>query len=138
MTDDSPEGEIEIVARLTKRQAGRLADILKRAAKYEESLEDARQFRAIAHQIKAKGGTPFNHTQPVCRPLEDDAIALQRVLRGEEPFPVLSLDDAKRAFLILDSRKTARQIAELLHVSYRTVFRWRRDRRNGKWKEPDD
>lgn len=130
--------EIEITIVVTRRQAGRLAAVLKRAAKKEPDSETAWKFREILFQIKEKGGIPYWPTKPVSRPPDDDEVALRRVIRGEEPYPVLSHADAHRALLALTGKVSVREIGDRLFVSDGTVRRWRRERQSGKRTESDD
>lgn len=123
---------------VTERQAGRLAQILRRAAETEPNPEDAAKFRDIVYMIRDKGGTPYRHKRPVRRPIENDEVAVQRVLKGEHPYPVLSRADARHVFAVMDKQgKSARDIAECLYVDRATITRWRRERRTGQWKVTD-
>lgn len=51
---------------------------------------------------------------------------MEQVLRGEMPFPVLSVKDVHTVYPLLEAKGLgARDIAERLWISYRTVVRWR-------------
>lgn len=118
----------------SERQAKRLIEILRQAAITEEHAEDAEKFRDVAQQLVTKSGTLHTYRRWVPRPKEDDPVAVERVLRGEHPLPVLSHADARKVFMVLDAEgKSARAIAGLLHVCAETIHRWRSQRRNGEW-----
>lgn len=119
---------------LTMYQSIRLTQILRNAAEHELDEDTVKEFRRIARLIVQNSGGPYAYKQRIKRPKDDDEVAVQRVLRGERPFPVLSHADARRVFVELNQRgKTARFIAECLYVDRATITRWRRERRKGKW-----
>jgi FixJ family two-component response regulator len=61
---------------------------------------------------------------------EVDEMAVDRVVRGSYPYPVLSESDLPVAWRRLEADgKSARQIAVRLHVATRTVTRWRKRER---------
>lgn len=113
---------------LTLTEARRMAHILRRAAEQEEDTDIARKLRTVAYQIVERGeGKLHVHKRPAQRPADNDAEAVGRVLRGEQPYPVLSEEDKKTAWRRLEERGvSASEIGRRLHVNARTVSRWRR------------
>jgi hypothetical protein len=62
-----------------------------------------------------------------------DEFDIDQVVNGSPPYPVLSESDLHTAWLLLEEKgKSARQIAERLHVAVRTVTRWRKRKREGR------
>jgi DNA-directed RNA polymerase specialized sigma24 family protein len=118
----------------SERQAWRLIEILRQAAITEEHVEDADKWRDVAKQLVEKSNYPRTYRRWMQRPKEDDPVAVKRVLKNDHPLPVLSHTDARKVFMLLDAEgKSAREIAERLHVGARTIVHWRRQRRNGEW-----
>lgn len=74
----------------------------------------------------------------VRRPKDDDEVAVDLVVNGYPPYPVLSRADARRALIRLKKKDlSVPQMAERLHASPRTINYWLRDLREGKWKETE-
>jgi transposase-like protein len=62
----------------------------------------------------------------------ESVIDRESVINGSWPYPVLSQPDCMMVWLELEERGlSARQIADRLHVSSRTVVRWRKRKREG-------
>lgn len=117
-----------------KRQAIRLVQVLRAAADKEPLREDRDKFRDIARRLTEKSGGPYVWKRRIKRPRDDDEIAVQRVLAGDRPYPVLSPADARCVFMHMDARgASAREIANRLYCDQATITRWRRERRQGKW-----
>lgn len=134
MTEDENEQSeiITIEAHLSHAQGGRLVAILRAAAEIETLPYYSKKWREMAEDIiDNSDGELRMHRRPVRRPKDDDEVALNRVIKGEEPYPVLSRADARRAFVALTDEYSARELAYRLHVDSQTIVRWRKERRNG-------
>lgn len=135
MTEDTSEEQesIALQAALTPRHAGRLVAILRAAAEVETLPYYSRKWRGMAEEIIDKSNGELRmHRRPVKRPKENDEVAVQRVLKGEEPYPVLSREDARRVLARLTDQFSARELAYRLHVDSQTIVRWRKDVREGR------
>ncbi|MFE9810670.1 hypothetical protein [Streptomyces sp. NPDC005548] len=119
---------IEIPVRVKNPTAARtLAELLRAVAEAESDRGQARCWRGAARQLE-QVARPYRYTPRVQRPrnIEVDEGAVQRVVRGDRPLPVLSRDEARLACWHLTGRgRSAAEIAELVAVSQRTVVRWR-------------
>jgi hypothetical protein len=119
---------------VNRSQGTRLMHLLRREAALISDARDKEKFREIAYQLTVKGASPYRYKRRVRRPADNDEVAVQRVLSGDHPCPVLSLDDARHVFKIMSARGvSATIIAQRLYCDRATIVRWRREHRNGKW-----
>lgn len=115
-------------------QAARFIRTMRTKADKETDAELQKKWREIAWAVANEyGGELYDHRGMVKRPPDDDEVALRRVVDGQPPYPVLSLNDAREAFVQLNSKLSARAIGERLYVDRCTITRWRREYRNGGW-----
>lgn len=139
--EDSRPGVDKIWLRvtMTDKEASAVAFVLRRAAERERDPQLASKMRHIAYKaIELGQGRLHVHRRPVKRPLHDDPEAVARVVKGDAPYPVLSRDDAYRAFLQMQrAGLSAAQMARRLYIDYRSLVRWRQKFRDGEWKVPD-
>lgn len=121
--------------RLNTTEGKKLVALLREASRKEEDPDCARRFAAIAQDLVEAGKGEFHtYNRPVKRPKDDDEMALERVIKGDAPFPVLSRMDAYRAFLSLDGKENTGEIARRLHVDKHTIGDWRKKYRTGELK----
>jgi hypothetical protein len=135
------EGErIWLKVCLSDQHARKFARVLRQAAVRESDPDMARVLRQVAYKTVELGrGRLHVRKRPAARPRHDDPEAVRRVVTGDAPFPVLSRDDAFRAFLQMDrAGKSATYMAKRLYVDPRSIVRWREMFRTGKWKEPKE
>lgn len=142
---------IDVIVRVKPGCAPRVAALLRTAAEIEADRGQAKALRGAARRIerltrtnrttpqrrppKPKAATrpaptikPIRYKPRVQRPHhpETDERAVQRVVLGLRPFPVLTRAEARLACWHLTARGcSAQEIAERLCVAQRTVHRWR-------------
>lgn len=115
-------------------QTERIVEALRRAARGEQDPETKKKLRRMAQKIVAETSFPRVYHKRVERPWSDDEWALQRVIDGDPPYPVLSQPDAQRAFLVLRSQHVSlKEIGYRLHINPRTVSRWVVYFKEGTW-----
>lgn len=135
---------IQITIRLKPGRANGFADLLRALAAVESDRGQAKAYRGGARQIeratRAKPAPrpappvvrPLRYTPRVQRPKHPgiDEAAVQRVVLGIRPLPVLTRDEARLAcwYLTADGC-SAPEIADRLTVAQRTVVRWRSEDR---------
>lgn len=118
------------------RKALRFITLMRRAADYSTTQTDRDFWRGLANRMVDQAqGVVLKARNHVIRPLDDDEVALRRVIKGDQPYPVLSLMDARRVVLHFGHRLSARQLGERLHMDHRTVTRWRTEYKKGMWKK---
>ncbi|MFC9847756.1 hypothetical protein ACFWFF_01400 [Streptomyces sp. NPDC060223] len=118
---------IEITVRLKPGRARHFAGLLRTAAAIEADRGQAKAFRGAARHLE-HATRPLRYTPPVKRPRhrEIDEEAVQRVVRGLRPYPVLSPAEARLACRRLTAaRVAASEIADRVRTTQRTVNRWR-------------
>jgi hypothetical protein len=147
---------IEITIRVKPACAARLAAILRTTADLEEDRGQAKAYRGAARRIERTPGIrrpaartqrpaparqkstrptaprPHRYTPRVQRPNSRaiDERAVQRVVAGDHPFPVLSRVEARTACWHLTQLGcSASEIAERVRIAKRTVHRWRAEDR---------
>ncbi|RPE40222.1 hypothetical protein EDD90_3258 [Streptomyces sp. Ag109_O5-1] len=124
---------IEITIRLnTPDSARRFAGHLRALAATEAHRGQARQFRGTARRLEQLTRPVLHYAPRVRRPAHPgiDEGAVQRVVAGHQPFPVLSRDEARLACWHLTQRACpAPEIAARIRVAQRTVHRWRAEDR---------
>lgn len=150
---------IEITIRLKPGRATAFASLLRAAADLETDRGQAKRYRGAARQIErlpkatrsenrhrytrpapvraasvrpASAPRPLRYTPRVQRPKhpEIDEAAVQRVVLGIHPLPVLTREEARLACWHLTGRGcSAPEIAERLFVAQRTINRWRAEDR---------
>jgi DNA-binding NarL/FixJ family response regulator len=137
---------IEITVRVKPGCAPRVAALLRTAAEIEADRGQAKALRGAARRIerltrtnrtapprrrpepKTSTARPIRYRPRVQRPHhpEIDERAVQRVVLGLRPLPVLTRAEARLACWHLTARGcSAPEIAERLCVAQRTVHRWR-------------
>lgn len=126
---------MELTIQVADFETGRrLVDLLRDAATRETHRGQARHYRAAAARLE-RLVRPFRCYRPrVQRPKGQriDDLAIQRVVRGDRPYPVLSRAEARIACLRLTDRGvSAAEIAERTHIAARTVQRWRSEDTKG-------
>jgi hypothetical protein len=151
---------IEITIRLKPGRALHFAALLRTAADLETDPGQAKHYRGTARRIERlpksrtaqrrrparttptrtasvrppSGPRPIRYTPRVQRPRHPgiDESAVQCVIIGAHPLPVLSRDEARLACWHLTGRgHSAAEIAERLQVAKRTINRWRAEDRQG-------
>ncbi|MGY6019540.1 helix-turn-helix domain-containing protein [Streptomyces spinosirectus] len=127
---------IELTIQVADFETGRrLVALLREAATTEPHRGQARHYRAAASRLE-RLVRPFRCYRPrVQRPKGEriDELAIQRVVRGDHPLPILSRAEARIACLRLtDRRVSAAEIARRTHIAKRTVQRWRSEDTNTK------
>ncbi|MFC8515530.1 hypothetical protein [Streptomyces sp. NPDC057257] len=142
---------IEITIRLKPSCAHRFAALLRTTALTEPDRGQARAYRGAARRIERTPGlrrpAPTKRPAPVKAPAAPrphrytpraqrphhrgiDERAVQRVVLGLRPLPVLSRAEARLACWHLTQHEApASEIAERIHVAKRTVHRWRAEDR---------
>jgi hypothetical protein len=147
---------IEITIRVKPACAGRLAALLRTAAELEADRGQAKAYRGAARRIERAPGIrrpaartqrpaparqkstrppatrPHRYTPRVQRPTGRaiDERAVQRVVSGDHPLPVLSRAEARTACWHLTQLGCpASEIAERVRIAKRTVHRWRAEDR---------
>ncbi|MEV7389577.1 helix-turn-helix domain-containing protein [Streptomyces sp. NPDC091215] len=120
---------IEVTIQVADFETGRrLVTLLRDTAAGEPHRGQARHYRAAARRLERLVG-PFRRYAPRARrprSQQIDDLAIQRVVRGESPLPVLSRTEARIACLRLTDRGvSASEIARRTHIAQRTVQRWR-------------
>jgi DNA-binding CsgD family transcriptional regulator len=120
---------IEITIRLKgPAQARRLATVLRTLADTDEDRGQAKTYRGAARRLEHLA-RPFRSTttrppRPAHTELDEEAV--QRAVQGLRPLPMLSRAEARIACWRLTARRcSAREIAERIGVTPRTVNRWR-------------
>lgn len=141
---------IDVIVRVKPGCAPRVAALLRTAAEIEADRGQAKALRGAARRIerltrtkrtaprrppKPKAATrpapavrPIRYTPRVQRPhhREIDERAVQRVVLGLRPLPVLTRAEARLACWHLTvGGCSAPEIAERLSIAQRTVHRWR-------------
>ncbi|MFI6251466.1 helix-turn-helix domain-containing protein [Streptomyces sp. NPDC051016] len=124
---------IEITIQVADFETGRrLVALLRDASASETHRGQARHYQAAAARLD-RLVRPFRAYAPRAkRPQaqEIDEGAIQRVVHGEQPLPVLSRAEARIACLRLTDRgKSAAVIARRTQIAPRTVQRWRAEDR---------
>jgi hypothetical protein len=129
---------IEITLRVKPACAQRFAALLRTAAACETDRGQARAYRGAARSIERAPGIRrpatrlYHYTPRVQRPQHRaiDEGAVQRVILGERPFPVLTRAEARKACWHLTQLDVpASEIAERVRIAQRTVHRWRAEDR---------
>lgn len=141
---------IEVTIRIKPGRAGAFAALLRRTAAVEPDRGQARAFRGAARRIErltprrpaprpqraaapaANTPRPHRYTPRVQRPRHQhiDERAVQRVVSGEQPLPLLTRAEARLACWYLTQRAcSAPEIAARIRVAQRTVHRWRSEDR---------
>lgn len=139
---------IEITIRVRPSCAARLASLLRATAETETSPGQAKTYRGAARRLEQlvridrrpaaqprntrSGPRPIRYTPQVQRPSNAgvDESAVQRVVLGLRPLPVLSRDEARLACWYLTQHDApASEIAERVSITKRTVHRWRAEDR---------
>lgn len=141
---------IDVIVRVKPGCAPRVAALLRTAAEIEADRGQAKALRGAARRIErlTRAAKPVRQRRPappkptprkhvvrlsryaprVQRPHhpEIDERAVQRVVLGLRPLPVLSRAEARLACWHLTARGcSAQEIAERLSIAQRTVHRWR-------------
>lgn len=120
------------------RRVLRFINLMRRAAKYSTEMEERAFWRGLASEMVNQSiGMVLGRRNGVLRPLDDDEVALRRVIKGDQPYPVLSLMDARRVIVHFGLSLSARQLGERLYVDHRTIDRWRSEYKKGMWKKYD-
>lgn len=126
---------IEITIQLKPSSAARFAALLRTAAACETDRGQAKAYRGAARAVERAPGLrrpADRYTPRVQRPQHKaiDEGAVQRVILGERPFPVLTRAEARRACWQLTQLDCpASEIAERVRIAQRTVHRWRAEDR---------
>ncbi|HTL15110.1 MAG TPA: hypothetical protein VL251_08450 [Thermomonas sp.] len=138
---------IEITIRVKPGCAARVAELLRRTAAVEPDRGQARALRGAARRLErltprrparqatapnANTPRPHRYTPRVQRPRHQhiDERAVQRVVLGEQPLPLLTRAEARLACWYLTQRAcSAPEIASRVRVAQRTVHRWRAEDR---------
>lgn len=141
---------IEITIRLKPGRAAAFGHLLRALADLESDRGQAKAYRGAArraeHLARTKpavrpaprpvaeptGPRPFRYRPQVHRPKHPgiDERAVQRVVLGIRPFPVLSREEARLACWHLTTGGcSAPEIAQRLGVAQRTINRWRAEDR---------
>lgn len=142
---------IEITIRVKPGCAQRFAALLRTAAELEADRGQARSYRGAARRIERAPGIrrpaartqrpaparpapprPHRYTPRVQRPTSRviDSRAVERVVTGDHPLPVLSRVEARTACWFLTQLGCpASEIAERVRIAKRTVHRWRAEDR---------
>lgn len=139
---------IEITIRVRPSCAARFAAVLRATARTETSPGQAKAFRGAARRIEqlaridrrpapqarntTAGPRPIRYTPQAQRPTYQgvDERAVQRVVLGHRPLPVLTRDEARLACWHLTQQDTpASEIADRVRITKRTVHRWRAEDR---------
>lgn len=139
---------IEITIRVRPSCAARFAALLRATAQTETSPGQAKAYRGAARRLEQlarvdrrpaaqapdanSGPRPIRYTPQAQRPTYKgvDERAVQRVVLGHRPLPVLTRDEARLAcWHLTQQRCSAPEIAERIHVNQRTVHRWRAEDR---------
>lgn len=120
----------------TETDAEKLVRALRRAARTEPCSKTSGRLNRIAQRVLEDAGRPRvkPYRRQAKRPKHDDEWAVRRVVDGITPYPVLSLADARRAFIAMRPKRTLFEMAERLHMDPRTVSRWAKSYREGNWK----
>lgn len=143
---------IEITVHIKPACAQRFAALLRTAAELESDRGQAKAYRGAARQIERAPGIrrpaartqrpaparpapsrpastrPHRYTPRVQRPngRAIDSRAVERVVTGDHPLPVLSRVEARTACWHLTQLGCpASEIAERVRIAKRTVHRWR-------------
>ena len=118
------------------RYALRFISLMRRAADRSTTQEDRRFWRDLGNQMVAQcAGIVLDRRHQIRRPPDDDEVALDKVIKGEGPYPILSQMDARRVIAHFENRLSARELGERLHVDHRTIERWRKLYRLGAWRK---
>jgi hypothetical protein len=127
---------IEVTLKLSPLRAVKFVSTMRRAADLCTTKDDMVFWRNVANVVADQCvGEILTTRYYVARPEDDDEVALQRVLRGEAPIPVLSRMDSRRVVAKLGHKRSARQLGDLLYMNHRTVSRWRAEHARGEWKK---
>jgi hypothetical protein len=134
--DVDEDSTIEVQVTMKPYQALRFACAMRRLAEMSTAKEDREFWRSIYHEVGDQcAGVYITSRRHVWRPAYDDEVALKRVVDGDEPFPVLSRMDARRALVALKDKLSARQLGERLYMDRRTASMWRAAYNRGEWKK---
>lgn len=131
----NPKVTLTVTIKVTPLRAVRLMGALRRLSA-KSSLKQERDFwarQARALEVQCEGYV-FVKRNFVKRPLHDDEVAVERVLRGGSELPLLSWMDCRRVVAKLGKTHSSLELATLLNVSRRTVTRWRSEYERGAWK----
>ena len=141
------EGTTVTITMAQQWRARRLAEVLMdRAGQGIDPVTEVHMWRSWGKEIlgalENRRGKPSRYRRPP-RPPFDTACPedVAWVVKGIPPYPVLSGSDMRRAYAQLETAREqgkplkAEYIAERLHVSPETVWRWRRETRRN---EPKD
>lgn len=144
---EETDGHVYVSLRLNSHSdAWRLAILLLAGASRTDcSTREAARWRQAARELKKKlqllmpkpkpSAVPENLaalSNRVQRPPArlSNAADRQRVIDGILPYPVLSMPDLRVVWPQLEKQGLSeKEIADRLHVSDRTIFRWRRNKR---------
>ncbi|MEU6279777.1 hypothetical protein [Streptomyces sp. NPDC047028] len=120
---------IEITIRVTSQTAARrLAAALRQVAADEEHANQARTYRGAARRLERLVRPHYMPRARRPRHPGVDEEAVRRVVLGQPPFPELTRDEARLACWVLTRQHaSATEIADRIHVTKRTVHRWRAD-----------
>lgn len=124
---------IELLFR-TDEDALLLAKSLRAAARQEDDRSTRERLKTIAHRVIEDTVKPKKYRPKVRRPKDDDDGAVERVVAGLIPYPVLSKQDARRALLEMRFRDVSLvEMANRLYMDPRSVSRLIRAHKEGKW-----
>jgi hypothetical protein len=130
------DNTIKVELQLDPYQALRFACSARRLSEMSTVDKDKDFWRSVYRDVGDQCvGMYLNIRRYIWRPLDDDEVALKRVINGEEPYPVLSRMDARRALVVLADKLSARQLGERLYMDRRTASRWRAEYKRGEWKK---
>lgn len=134
----NPDVTIRFEITLTPMRAVRLLAALKHLA-WVASRASERDFwkrQAKALEVQCEGVVNVKRYFAV-RPTQDDEVAVEQVIRGGawSDLPRLSYMDCRRVVARIGHRYSARELAERLDVTRRTVSRWRAQHKRGEWKK---
>lgn len=134
-------GHFRVTLHLSTRwEAWRLAVLLTAGSvRTDATLKERARWKRAAKELKKSLEEPLRKVAPlgssrVTRPPADLASAedRQRVIDGIPPYPVLPVADVAPVWRLLEKQGLyPADIADRLHVSERTVFRWRRNEKGG-------
>lgn len=134
VTAEKDGGPFTITLTMPRERAVSLATVLQAVAEtHAASVKEAEHLRRIAREIRvaARRFRRRRNNRPV-RPssrYRSDSD-MQHVLHGGPPYPVLSERDMATVYPLLEAYGWPnREIAGRLHITTRTVNRWRRDER---------
>lgn len=135
----NPDVTIQFAITLTPLRAMRLLAALKHLAwvTSRASEHDFWHRQARALEVQCEGVVKVKRYFAV-RPTEDDEVAVEQVIRDAGAWgdlPRLSYMDCRRVVARIGDKYSARELAERLEVTRRTVSRWRAQYKRGEWKK---